>query len=85
MICDTTAGGGGSSVDFVGLGWEAAFFEVVGVVAVGAGVRADWRTAFFFGVLICGCCGCSGCEPRMALTGLCTCEARNWHTETAAV
>ena len=80
MICITTRGGGGSSVDFTVLGWEAVFF--VGA-AVGAGVRVDWWTDFFLGVLL--VCGCSACETRVALRGLCTCVARNWHTETAAV
>ena len=82
MICVTTRGGGGSSVDFIVLGWEAAVFFVG--AAVGAGVRVDWWTGFFLGVLLL-VCGCSACETRVALRGLCTCEARYWHTETAAV
>ena len=78
IICETTGGGG--SVDFGGLGCGGLgcggvvfLEEEVGVVGE---VPPDGWWGFFLGSLGCGC---------SVLGGLCTSEARNWHTETAAV
>ena len=70
MICDTT--GGGRSVDLTGLGCGVVFLEVA---VVGEVLPEGWW-GFFLGSLGCGI---------STLSGLCTSEARNWHTETAAV